>query len=234
MIIKLLSLLLAASTTFLVSGTLLIWVVARLLRSNRAQLIAVGPLVEEQEFAIAEAAPLLLIIEVPRVESEFRKLCLRGNCEDRAIDQIKFRFLSRAGNCLWRDDDACAVGPYHCVTAGSASRTRRRFAAGNRLFPEPGHALAALSRPYGAADHRHRYLRNRLVAESASRAVAGVANGARMNVLDRRRRKPNARALFGRVRSLLSLSLIFNQDLPARHDGSGFRPPQSRWNARAD
>jgi hypothetical protein len=47
MIIKSLALLIAACTTFLVSGTLLIWVVARLLRSNREQLVAVGSLVEE-------------------------------------------------------------------------------------------------------------------------------------------------------------------------------------------
>jgi hypothetical protein len=72
-IIKSLSLLIAACTAFLLFGTLLIWVVARLLRSNREQLVAVGPLVEEQEFVIGERAPLLLIIEVPRFGSEFRK-----------------------------------------------------------------------------------------------------------------------------------------------------------------
>ena len=72
-IIKSLSLLIAACTAFLLFGTLLIWVVARLLRSNREQLVAVGPLVGEQEFAIGEPAQLLLIIEVPRFGSEFRK-----------------------------------------------------------------------------------------------------------------------------------------------------------------
>ena len=73
MIIKSLPLLIAACTAFLVLVVLLFWVTARLLRSNREQLVAVGPLVEEQEFAIREPAQLLLIIEVPRMGSEFRK-----------------------------------------------------------------------------------------------------------------------------------------------------------------
>ena len=73
MIIKSLPLLIAACAAFLVLGSLLIWVVARFLRSNREQLVAVGPLVEEQEFAIGEPAQLLLIIEVPRIGSEFRE-----------------------------------------------------------------------------------------------------------------------------------------------------------------
>lgn len=74
MIIKSLPLLIAASTSFPVSGALLVWIVARLLRSNREQLVAVGRLVEEQEFAIDKPAQLLLIIEVPRIGSDFRKL----------------------------------------------------------------------------------------------------------------------------------------------------------------
>jgi len=58
---------------FLLSG-LLVWVVARLLRSNREQLLASGPMTPEQEFALREAVALLLLIEVPRFGSDFRHL----------------------------------------------------------------------------------------------------------------------------------------------------------------
>ncbi len=72
--IKSLPLLIAASATFITLGSLLIWVIARLLRSNRKQLVAGGPLVAEQEFAIREPAELLLLVEVPRLGSNFREL----------------------------------------------------------------------------------------------------------------------------------------------------------------
>jgi len=66
---------LAASTTaFFLLGGLLVWVVVRLLRSNREQLLASGPMTAEQEFALREAAALLLLIEVPRFGSGFREL----------------------------------------------------------------------------------------------------------------------------------------------------------------
>jgi len=73
MAIKSLSLLVAASVVFFLLGGLLIWVVARLLRSNREQLVANRPLVEEQEFLIREPAALVLLIEVPRFGSDFRQ-----------------------------------------------------------------------------------------------------------------------------------------------------------------
>jgi len=72
--IKSLPLLSAASAMFLTLGALLIWVVARLLRSNRTQLVASGPLLAEQQFAIGEPGELLLLVEVPRLGSNFREL----------------------------------------------------------------------------------------------------------------------------------------------------------------
>jgi hypothetical protein len=74
MVIKSLPLLVAASTAFFLLGGLLVWVVVRLLRSNREQLLASGPVTAEQEFALREAAALLLLIEVPRFGSRFREL----------------------------------------------------------------------------------------------------------------------------------------------------------------
>ncbi len=74
MMIKSLPLLAGASATFLTLGVLLVRVIARLLRSNRAQWVASGPLVAEQEFAIRDSGELLLLIEVPRFGSDFREL----------------------------------------------------------------------------------------------------------------------------------------------------------------
>jgi hypothetical protein len=74
MMIKSLPLLVAASAAFLTLGSLLIWVVARLLRSNREQLVASGPFSAEQEFAIRDPAELLLLVEVPRFRSKFHQL----------------------------------------------------------------------------------------------------------------------------------------------------------------
>ena len=64
----------ASITAFFLLGGLLVWVVVRLLRSNREQLLASGPMTTEQEFALREAAALLLLIEVPRFGSGFREL----------------------------------------------------------------------------------------------------------------------------------------------------------------
>ena len=74
MVIRSLPLLVASSTTFFLLGGLLIWMVVRLLRSNREQLLASGPITAEQDFALREAAALLLLIDVPRFGSRFREL----------------------------------------------------------------------------------------------------------------------------------------------------------------
>ena len=74
MVIRSLPLLVASSTAFFLLGGLLVWMVVRLLRSNREQLLASGPITAEQEFALREAAALLLLIEVPRFGSGFREL----------------------------------------------------------------------------------------------------------------------------------------------------------------
>ena len=72
--IKSLPLLLGVGVAGLIFLSLLVRVIAALLRSNRKQLVATGPLIEEQEFELAEASPLLLMVEVPRFGSAFRQL----------------------------------------------------------------------------------------------------------------------------------------------------------------
>ena len=72
--IKSLPLLVVAAVAALIFLCLLIRVIAALLRSNRKQLVATGPLIEEQEFKLTEASPLLLMVEVPRFGSAFRHL----------------------------------------------------------------------------------------------------------------------------------------------------------------
>ena len=74
MVIRSLPLLIASSTAFFLLVGLLVWVVVRLLRNNRDQLLASGPMTAEQEFTLREAAGLLLLIEVPRFGSRFREL----------------------------------------------------------------------------------------------------------------------------------------------------------------
>ena len=72
--IKSLPLLIAAGVGVLIFGSLLVWVIARLLRSNRQQLMAAGPFTREQEFELPLALTVLLMVEVPRFGSDFRNL----------------------------------------------------------------------------------------------------------------------------------------------------------------
>jgi len=74
MVIRSLPLLVASITAFCLLAGLLVWGVVRLLRSNREQLLASGPMTAEQEFALRQAAAILLLIEVPRFGSNFREL----------------------------------------------------------------------------------------------------------------------------------------------------------------
>ena len=74
MIVKSWSILVVASISFVAIGCILVWIVARLLRSNREQILATGALLPEQEFQIREPGELLLLLETPRFGSEHRNL----------------------------------------------------------------------------------------------------------------------------------------------------------------
>jgi len=72
--IKSLPLLLVASLDGLIFLSLLIRVIAALIRGNRQQIVATGPLIDQQEFDVSDGSPLLLMVEVPRFGTNFRQL----------------------------------------------------------------------------------------------------------------------------------------------------------------
>jgi hypothetical protein len=74
MTIKSLPLLLGASTAFLIFAALLIRAIARFLRANREQLVAVGPMVAEQQVTLVKPLALRLLVEVPRFAPWLRRL----------------------------------------------------------------------------------------------------------------------------------------------------------------
>lgn len=72
MIVKSWSILILASIAFVALGCVLIWIVVRLLRSNRNQVLATAALVPSQELTIREPGELLLLVETPRFGSDYR------------------------------------------------------------------------------------------------------------------------------------------------------------------
>ena len=74
MMAKSLPLLLGAGIAFLIIGTLLIRAIARLLKANRAQIIATGPIVAEQQITLVQPSSLRLLVEVPRFAPWVRQL----------------------------------------------------------------------------------------------------------------------------------------------------------------
>jgi len=72
MIVKSWSMLVLASVVFVLLGCVLTWFVARLLRSNREQMLATAALVTEQELTIREPGEVVLLLETPRFGSDYR------------------------------------------------------------------------------------------------------------------------------------------------------------------
>jgi hypothetical protein len=72
MTVKSWNVLILTSVLFVTLGSLLIWIVIRLVRSNRDQVLATGPLVAEQELTIREPGELVLLVETPRFRSDHR------------------------------------------------------------------------------------------------------------------------------------------------------------------
>ncbi|HEY1770847.1 MAG TPA: hypothetical protein VGG02_11410 [Chthoniobacterales bacterium] len=68
------SLLLGASILFVAFAVALIWVVMRLLRSNREQILATAPLLPEQEVTIRAPGEMILLIETSRFDTDYRNL----------------------------------------------------------------------------------------------------------------------------------------------------------------
>jgi hypothetical protein len=72
MIVKSWSTLVVATISFVAIGCILVWIIARLFRSNREQILATGALLPEQQFSIREPGEILLLLEAPRFGSEHR------------------------------------------------------------------------------------------------------------------------------------------------------------------
>jgi len=64
--------LILASALFVALGSVLVWIIIRLVRSNRDQTLAMGPLVSEQELTIRKPGELVLMVETPRFGSDHR------------------------------------------------------------------------------------------------------------------------------------------------------------------
>ena len=74
MIIKSWTWLLVAGVAIVVLGFMLAWLVGRLLRSNRADVQTTLPLVQEQKVDLAAAGEMVLRIEMPRFDTDHRRL----------------------------------------------------------------------------------------------------------------------------------------------------------------
>jgi len=156
MVIRSLPLLVAAITAFFLLGILLVWVVMRLLRSNREQLLASGPMTAEQEFVLREAVSLLLLIEVPRFGSDFR--------------QLKFEVVDQASGRVTKLS-------YDSVRARGAvyGATTMRIPLGHVTVERPGLYLVRVGRLKPGADYsRYRIMFSRPYLRRMVLQIVGV------------------------------------------------------------
>ena len=98
MTVKSWPLLIAAGASVITLGSLLIWAVAKLLRSNREQIVATLPLAREQKFEFSEPSSLLLMVEVPRIGSGFRDLAFEiGDESTGQLTRLSYDFVRARG-----------------------------------------------------------------------------------------------------------------------------------------
>ncbi len=175
-------LLFVACASFLILGVLLIWVVARLVRSNREQIVATLPLREEQELKLGQPASLLLMVEVPRVGSNFRNL--EFEIIEKATGQsarLSYDFARAQGAIYGLTTMRVPIGPVEVPHAGSYLVRIFGFTTSYGRHHQPSPFLQALSWSNGLADHRHRPLRDRSLTQPASRRVAVVRTTTRLS-----------------------------------------------------
>jgi hypothetical protein len=180
MVVKSLSLFLAATAAFLVLSGLLVWVVARFLRSNREQLVASGPLAAAQEFALREPSALVLLVEVPRFGSDFRQL--EFEVVEQATGQstrMRYDFVRAQGAVYGVTTMRVPLGRITVQRPGSYL-LRTDDSSPARIIHAAGSCSLALPRT-----HDRRLLGScfarRHVVKSAPRFVAGLAAAARMS-----------------------------------------------------
>jgi len=175
MIVKSWGVLLLASSLFLALSCLLTWLAIRFLRSNRDQVLATGALMPEQELTISEPGELVLLLETPRLSSDYR------NFEFEIVEQatgekarMKYGY-ARAGCCLWRDDDARTARTHDCATGGALSCARCGVASRQGLLGLSHPVFAAVFGADGASNSRNCPLRNRHVVELARSSLEGIS-----------------------------------------------------------
>ena len=160
-----LPLLLAASAAFLFLGGLLVWVVARLLRSNREQIVASGPLAAEQEFKVCEPGALLLIVEVPRFGANVRQF--EFEVVEKATGQatkLSYDFVRAQGAVYGVNTMRVPLGRIKVERPGPYLVRIAGLQSDGGLLAESNHVLASLSWKNAAPDPRDRDLRDRHVA----------------------------------------------------------------------
>src|SRR2546423_2325689 len=90
--------LILASLSFVALSGLLIWIVLRLLRGNRNQLLATGPLLPSQELTIPEPGELLLLLETPRFGSDYRDFEFEDTEKETGrTTKMKYNFARASG-----------------------------------------------------------------------------------------------------------------------------------------
>jgi hypothetical protein len=143
--VKSLPLLFVAALAGLIFLYLLIRVIAGLLRSNHRQIVATGPLLDQQQFELSEASPLLLLVEVPRFGCAFRQL------QFEVIEKVSGR-VTRLGYDFLRAQGAVYGVTTMRVPIGRLSSVRpgRYLVRVLGLNPETDYSKCRLmlSRPY--------------------------------------------------------------------------------------
>ena len=176
-------LLIAASAGFVVFGFLLVAVITSLVRSNRRQIVATGPLVAEQEFELKEAQPLLLLVEVPRLGSGFRNLEFQvTETATGRVTSLSYNFLRAQGAVYGVTTMRVPIGRIEMAPAGPYLVRVLGLHNGRRFVTQPNHALETLSWANGSADHWNRALRHWPSPQPLVWSLASVTASARLDL----------------------------------------------------
>jgi hypothetical protein len=138
------SLLLGASILFVAFAVALIWIVRRLLRSNREQILATAPLLAEQEVTLRAPGEMILMMETSRFNTDYR------NLEFEVVEKttgrttkLKYGYLRGQGAVHGVMTMRVPIGNVVAQSAGAFSvrvtglRAGRDYARSRMLFSRP-------------------------------------------------------------------------------------------------
>ena len=153
----------------------LVWSVVSLVRSNSSDILASVPLVPEQEINLPSAGDALVMLEVPRLGSDFRNFQIQ--LVERQTGQavtMQYSYVTAQGAIYGFSTMQVPFGFALAFRARrSLSGADRRIAGRKRLLIAPADAVAAIYGPHGYANPRHRLLRRGHAALCDLRGVAG-------------------------------------------------------------